>query len=119
LLKASTFAVALLAAGAAGWWGLRTPVPMAEPVTTGIDCRKVHELLPDYLAGRTDAAMTAQIREHLDRCPRCVDALHELEHTGLPQASLRLPRHCPDCESAIAARTHRSMEISLASLLDR
>lgn len=120
MLQASAFAAMVLLVGAAGWWVARgSTAPSTEPAITEIACRDCHKLLPDYIAGRTAPAVTAQIRHHLNRCPRCVDALHELEHAGPPQAFLRRSRHCPECEAAVAARTLTDRPSSLAALFDR
>lgn len=42
-----------------------------------IACNKVHELAPQYVARQLDADLTGQIYQHLIRCKRCRDHIHE------------------------------------------
>ena len=44
----------------------------------GVWCSDVMELAEDYVAGKLDAAVMAQVTAHIDDCPHCREKINEL-----------------------------------------
>ena len=42
-----------------------------EPISRDFDCRKIKELLPDYLDQELQDEVCAQLRAHLEECDDC------------------------------------------------
>lgn len=50
-----------------------------------ITCAKVQSLLPAYIAGKLEAAMTGQVEKHLGGCPHCRHRYEKAkDETALP-----------------------------------
>ena len=62
-----------------------------------ISCKKVHSLAPQFVSGRLDADLSAEIQEHLEECKMCREYLH----AEFPQ--FPLPVHAADTWNAAAA----------------
>jgi len=74
-------------------------VPQRQTFFAGISCQEVHELLPTMMRNEVDAAIAAQVREHLILCPECRRLMEQMKSTG----SLGATRHeFPGGASAIS-----------------
>jgi anti-sigma factor RsiW len=73
-------------------------------------CRHVRSLLSDYLDGELNDDAAAQVREHLDGCPRCAERFRALRRTVRfiqAKGPVEVPAHSPE----------RSVERFYASLM--
>ena len=75
--------VLLFAAVIVGQQFGRGPTPV--PNVRGITCAQLQTLLPAYLAGKLEAAVTGQVKTHLDKCPHCRELYKKgKDETALP-----------------------------------
>lgn len=96
---AAVAAVALLAIGA---WAFRPRGGATREYDfAGIRCGRVLALAQDYAMHKLDASLSAQIKSHVEQCPRCHPRFKAM---GLA-AAIR-PRRTPAPESALAATPH-------------
>jgi len=79
-----------------GYLALATRMaPSAFEPYAGLGCQECKELFDAYHAHTLDAQLATQVRTHLDRCPKCLDAYHAQFPTPSVSATQPTPPHPP------------------------
>ncbi|MDP6468073.1 MAG: zf-HC2 domain-containing protein [Pirellulaceae bacterium] len=73
--------------------------PVESPNLGKITCAKVKSLLPAFIAGRLEAAVTGQVESHLDACPHCRERYEKTKD------ETAFPGHQMSDSSQLAMRT--------------
>lgn len=63
-----------------------------EPIKRGFDCRKIKELLPDYLDQTLQEEVCEHLKAHLAECDDCRIFIKTVETT------IVLYKHCPESD---------------------